>query len=530
MKHIAWSLLFLTSCLPASRELLCRADADCASDETCEVVSGLCKPAASPSQYGADVEAGTFGVSGAFDCPILDPRENRAEQALGRATVILGMHLNEGRVCGREGDGMPNANRIGLTGLRTGCVVRRDPNRGVGPNATRSYLELEFAQVDSTPDNPVARVRFVLREEDGATGGLAIGSVVHGRFSQRCKNNDGSTEIELRAIADAGDFSFVEIGETSVRGHFDVRLMMIEHNATQTFGEECTVARDCSDGCSLEELGSVECTSGTCVPELSDPMSGVGFCSAACEDSLDCDGDDDPFNYCLRRPMTPNGTCIRLCDPDSADACPEGQSCRPGSDFGDFPDGNGPPRCLDECIGTASTRPSESCAARPARRDGGAAIDGGVAIDGGRARDGGATMRDGGAPPIDGGVTPDGGANDGSALGQTCSASTPCPNGWFCGSTRLNGSSMNGTCTRVCPNVGADAACQSGYAGVGVPVCGTMIRDIQAGQNRLACVVACGDDFGGEGSCPGPLVCQDRVDNSTRMPPSDGQPDFCGDP
>lgn len=515
----AAALALVPGCLPADQALLCRGDDDCASDQTCEVVSGLCKPAAGASRFLPELAQGTFGASGAFDCPITGPGLPAANQNPGVATLTVGFDVQDGRPCSASALEEPTGERPKITGLRTGCVFTRDPSRGVGPDTSRAYVDLEFSQVDTTPSNPASRLKFTMRGDDVVAGEIPVGAEVHGTFMERCQDMGGSTELKLRAVVVEGSFEISERSEDRMQGRFDVKLALVEKTADQPFGGRCTLPRDCSDGCAFEELVSAECLSGTCIPAANGDSSGEGICSSACESTADCDGGGESLDYCLQRPTERFGQCIRVCDPSGVQgSCPDGQSCREGADFPDFLGSPGPARCVDECIPSPSaSNPPEHCA-RP---------DAGTPV--GPPPDGGPPPPDGGLPPPDGGVVVDAGVPT-SALGQPCHAvNQPCPSGWVCGSVRLVATTVTGFCTLPCPGVGQDAMCQSGYAGPGVPRCGLTVRNTTAGSNLMACAVGCGAELGGDGSCTSPLTCVDRVDNTTLGQPPDGQPDFCVD-
>jgi hypothetical protein len=73
--------------------------------------------------------------------------------------------------------------------------------------------------------------------------------------------------------------------------------------------------------------------------------------------------------------------------------------------------------------------------------------------------------------------------------------------------------------------------CEQAHIGPGEARCVPGVREISRNMNRPACVVTCGTDLGGDGmTCPGITVCDDLVNNTTLMPPADGNDDVCAEP
>ena len=436
------------ACLEADQTLLCQNDDDCPNGETCELVSGLCSPSASVSRFASDLEAGRFGASGAFDCPIIEtvsPGDARPQVAPGRATVLLS--IDESRSFCADATVLdtttvldtalnPRASAVSsLSSLRTGCTVSKQSLLSVGRPGEQQPLTLytlEFSQIDTTADNPVTRLTFHLRgDTDGrpSVRKMSFPADASAEFQERCTSHRGASAgtsaLTRVAVGGEGDFEITDIANGRVSGRFDVNLSLIQ-NAEAEFGEHCTLPRDCSapvGGCAIEELASAECTSGTCIPDLDDPS--LGFCSARCDTSEDCSTDENSNAYCLVRAGESVGRCIRLCDPgkesclannEDSDCCPTGSTCRSGDDFPEFFGEPGPPRCLDECIPTRSSPNPPAGCARPASTPSDGGLIGG---DGGPfTRDGGIRPPgDAGGAPTDGGLPPPPDAGGGSQDG-----------------------------------------------------------------------------------------------------------------
>ncbi len=136
--------------------------------------------------------------------------------------------------------------------------------------------------------------------------------------------------------------------------------------------------------------------------------------------------------------------------------------------------------------------------------------------------------------PGDGGSPSDGGPFDGGSgdaginpLGNECGAGLPaCPAGHFCAAFKPN--STRGFCSKGCP-AGNHTVCRAGYNGPGLPHCGPMLRDLATSNPRAGCSIACGTNFGGDGTCPNTLVCSDLY-GPTMAPPADGDLDVCAEP
>jgi hypothetical protein len=519
-------LLLLLGCSDKEKQLLCQSDADCSSGLSCELVSGLCKPNPAPSRFAV-------GASGAFDCEIVDLRPGRppAEtRAPGLATVVpQGIARRE--TCDSIAPSntpspprctmAPPGPRDVLKYLQTGCEVTIYNERFLGVPGERAYYRLRFTLIDGSYDNPAGVLTFQVREADLGVAEIAIGERATALYEERCTDTMMETELELRSVATCGSLDVTAIENGRIKGTFDVELLPIELIAKRSFGERCHLTRSCAEGCADVELRSAECLSGVCAPDPRDPSSPLGFCGGACEDSRDCRAFEHPANFCLWTPQHDSGHCIRLCDPGAIeDSCAAGTTCRPGADFPEFPDGTGPARCLDQCIPTPS-QPDLSRECLAERGDAGVPPpeDAGVRDaesppDAGREDTG----------PVDTGF-PDSGAEPMSPLGQTCSTTIACPGIFYCGSRHET--TTTGACTRPCA---MSDACSLNYQGPGIAVCNGPIRNVSTNLRPQACAIICGPDLGGDGTCPGDMMCADLVNNNTRMPPADGALDFCIDP
>lgn len=482
-----WPLLLVlagTGCLRDGERLLCDGDEDCDDGRRCERVSGLCVPELGPPSF----EAG--GISGAFEC-LLPSDERAGARVPGLASVVL-RAPDRDEAC----EGPPAQ---ALAGLEVGCRVTREALPRVrGDGEEIEFWVLRFDRLEGDPDNPTARLAVYLRVDAAQAGTFEAPEAVTALYFERCAQGV-DTELRLRSVSTQGSLQIAEIGEDRIEGRFDLDLASLDVGGE--FGAGCTLPRPCPAGaCALVEQTTSRCATGACVPDPRAANPETGFCSGRCEDHRDCgfDRQTAPDAYCLVPPGRPEGACIRLCDP-AASSCPGGSSCRPGSDFDDFPGSGGPARCLDDCIVTDSTPAAPGC--------GGGGRDAGLAPDAG---------------PPDAGEVPDAG---GSPLGAACGPGAPCPSGWFCAQASPGPLRANGFCSRACAG---DPVCRMGYTGPGAPACRPALRDIDTEMVvNPACLIQCGADFGQDGQCPGATTCGDIVDNTTRMPGSDGRPDFC---
>lgn len=115
--------------------------------------------------------------------------------------------------------------------------------------------------------------------------------------------------------------------------------------------------------------------------------------------------------------------------------------------------------------------------------------------------DASASTVDANTPDID--ATPTGPAAN---LGARC----PCPNGEPC-------IVATGRCTIACDEHGGLGGCDVGYTGPGLAYCGGGASD------DPFCIVGCGEQTGGDLSCPHDLVCTDDANMN-------GMPDVCANP
>lgn len=489
----------LAGCLKSGDKLLCTADEDCEEGRRCELVSGLCVPQLEPPSFSEG------GISGAFECQL--PNATPGTRVPGIASVVL-RPPEADPACAGGPAGQ-------LFGLEAGCTVLRERQprvRGGGEDPT--FFVLRFDQIEADPSSPLIRLALYVRVDAAAVGTLSAPAEVTVQYFERCSRQD-QTELRLRFVSTQGTLQITSLEEDRVEGRFDLDLAAL--SGGRDFGEVCALPRGCEGGdCALVEQSTDRCQSGACFPDPREPNPTEGFCSGRCESHIECgyDAEEAPDAYCLIPPGRPQGQCIRLCDPERA-ACPAGTSCRPSTDFEEFPGGVGPARCLDECFATDSTPAATGCS--------GAVPDAGVRPDAGR-------------PPVDGG-TPDSGPPDAgledagptdagtSPLGQACSTGSPCPSPWICAQASPGPLGTEGFCTRGCAG---DAVCEMGYAGPGQATCRPAVRDLATTMVvNPACIILCGADFGQDGNCPGVMTCGDIIDNTTRMPGADGRPDVC---
>ncbi len=522
-------------CSLESRKLLCTADEDCRDGTVCERVSGLCKPASSPPSNARS------GAAGAFDCPLIAgaatqmTRPGLATMVVRRPSTIPGCGAPIAPEGAPIGDAVP---------VSCGFVRRTEAVRG--PDGTREVeiIELELRQFSGDPSEADGRAVISMRASRAGVGSFTLPSDASARLYERCTVARGDSDERLRFVATRGSLEITAIEDGRISGRFDLEIA--DTQSGRGSGERCAPVSDCAEGCAAFELASADCQAGACQADrFLDPSGATGFCSGSCEAHADC-GEPDGRNYCYFVPLAPRGggaprlpqfgTCIRLCAPGGpSDQCAAGSSCRDGEDFTDFYGGPGVPRCLDDCLPSAS-RPSDAvCTERP-KTTGGAPDSGrppppdaGERPDSGRPPQDAGPPPDSGRPPLDAGVEPDSGPVDtgveASPLATVCDAQRPCAAGWFCGAAR--GASTTGFCTRMCTPSADD--CGSGYSGPGRAVCGAGVRRLDTGTRvGPVCSVACGTDLGGDGaSCPTGLSCGDLINNQTRMPPGDGRPDYC---
>jgi hypothetical protein len=135
-----------------------------------------------------------------------------------------------------------------------------------------------------------------------------------------------------------------------------------------------------------------------------------------------------------------------------------------------------------------------------------------------------------------GGSGDDAGAGGGAGvLGQSCNATTPCPDSMpVCltvGQGATEGFCSKGCATTPAPPEGEDPmlppqeshdACREGYTGDAVPACAAPLAAMN-GIVPWACVLACGDTPDGAfGTCPSNLACEqpDPELNGFCFPPS----------
>jgi len=504
--------LSTAGCLSSSDSLLCTADEDCAPDSRCEVVSGLCVPALQPPTFTEG------GISGAFDCTLPTPMM-AAPRAPGLASVVLRPpDADEACTGGPKGE---------LQGLEVGCVVQRETQPrlrrgGEGP----AFWVLRFDQSNGDPSGPLSRLAIYVRVEAAQVGEQSVPTQVTAQYLERCTRDDES-QLRLRFVSSQGTMQFTEVSEQRIKGSFNMDLVGLSEG--QGFGQVCRLPRPCEGGdCALIEQSTARCESGACFPDPREAQPTTGFCSGRCETHRDCgyDRDSNPDAFCLVEPGRPQGQCLQLCDPSGSNTCRTGATCRPGSDFDEFPGSLGPPRCLDECFSTASAPAPAGCA--------GAGTDAGVRPDSGGLdagpRDTGPSPDSGAVDsgPADAGVTDTGPGPDAgitSPLGQACSSGVPCPTGWFCAQARAGPLGTQGYCSRPC---GQPAQCTADYAGPGQVTCSPAVRNLETSMVvNPACMILCGADFGQNGQCPGTMSCGDIIDNMSRMPPGDGAADFC---
>ncbi len=497
----------LSGCLKPDNKLLCATDEDCAADRRCEVVSGLCVPTLEPPTF----EMG--GISGAFDCALpMMSQGPRSATVPGLASVVL-RPPDTDETC----SGAPAGQFLGL---EVGCSVRRETQPRVrrGSQDDPAFWVLRFDQFAGDPSGPESRLVIYARVAVAEEGELQVPTEVVAQYYERCSRNDDS-QLRLRFVSTQGSLTFTKISEERVQGKFDIGLGGLTEG--REFGQVCDLPRPCTGGdCALIEQSTKLCRSGACFPDPREVDPTTGFCSGRCEGHGDCgyDRDENPGAFCLLLAGRPTGQCIQLCDPEASE-CPEGGSCRPGSDFDEFPGSIGPPRCLDECFTTDSTPAAEGCLSTP-RPDAGVRPDGGARMDAGPRPDGGMLADTG---PADTGSTPDAGAT--SPLGTACSQNTPCPTDWFCAQVSSGALGNSGYCTRRCVQ---SAQCKLDYSGPGDAVCSPAVRNLQTSMVvNPACLIYCGSDTGQNGQCPGMMTCGDLVDNTSQMPPGDGALDFC---
>lgn len=504
-------VLGLSGCLKPSDQLLCAADEDCAADRRCEVVSGLCVPTLEPPT------SETGGISGAFDCLLPSVGGPRASKVPGLASVVL-RPPDADVACSGAPPGQ-------ILGLEVGCSVKRETQPRVRSGGEDPpFWVITFDQIAGDPSGPESRLRLFARVAAAKEGELTAPTEVVAQYYERCSHNDDS-ELRLRFVSTQGSLTLTSLTEDRVQGNFNLGLAGLSEGGD--FGQVCDLPRSCTGGdCALIEQTTRFCRSGACFPDPRELDPSTGFCSGRCENHRDCGYDrvENPGAFCLLLAGRPSGQCIQLCDPAAAE-CPTGGSCRPGTDFDEFPGGSGPPRCLDECLATDSTpAAAEGCDSTP-RPDAGVAPDAGPRPDAGRPLDGGMPL-DGGprdTGPADTGVLPDAGAT--SPLGASCNTNTPCPTDWFCAQASAGALGTEGYCTRRCMQ---SAQCKADYGGPGDAVCTPAVRNLQTTMVvNPACLIYCGSDTGQNGQCPGVMTCGDIVDNMTRMPPGDGAPDFC---
>lgn len=102
-------------------------------------------------------------------------------------------------------------------------------------------------------------------------------------------------------------------------------------------------------------------------------------------------------------------------------------------------------------------------------------------------------------------------------LGKPCASDTECGVGGTCAG--LEAMATQGICTIVCPTQGEEGPCgaSNGFPGPGVGYCA-----LSDGMSppTFYCAVGCGEQNGGDNSCPTGTTCKDLINGN-------GQGDLC---